>query len=227
MRRLILLALTAIALPCLAAPCDELPKPSVTVKRLSDKLIENSAYGYQTLTHLGTATNHSGHRVLGLTRGNATVRFTIHMPSITDPSGRWECVSPQITLTYGMTPLTLFVAREFPPGSCAHKEIREHEMRHVQAYQQHLAGIEKDITETLVRRFATGAVWHGPAGQTAARLQQELDERWTGYVYREIKGVDSVQAEIDTVEEYERVANACEGEISRKLKASNEKFAKK
>jgi hypothetical protein len=221
MRFAVALALLALALPARAAdPCDKLPKPSVTVKRLETPLALNTTYSYKSLTNLGAARARPGQQVLGLTRGNATVRFASNTASIVDARERWECASPQIVLTYGFSPLTVYVAREFPQGSCAHKEIHEHEMRHVQAYQKHVADIEKNVSDTLNARFATGAPWRGPAGQVTARLQDELNERWLPYVQRELQKVDAAQALIDTTEEYDRVANACDGEIAKRLQRS-------
>ena len=221
MRFAVALALLALALPAWAAdPCNELPKPSVTIKRLETPLALNTTYSYKSLTNLGAARARPGQQVLGLTRGNAMVRFASNTPSIVDAGGRWECTSPQIVLTYGFSPLTVYVAREFPQGSCAHKEIHEHEMRHVQAYQKHVADIEKNVSDTLNARFATGAPWRGPAGQATARLQDELNERWLPYVQRELQKVDAAQAMIDTTQEYDRVANACDGEIAKRLQRS-------
>lgn len=219
-RCLIALGLLALAPAARAAdPCDELPKPSVTVKRLAEKPVErNVRYGYRSLTNIGAALARPGRQVLGLTRGNASVRLASNTPSIVSADGRWECASPQLTLTYGFDPMTVYVAREFPPGSCAHKEIYEHEMRHVETYQAHIVAIEKELTSTLSNRFATGKPWRGPAGQTVQQLQRELNERWIPYVQREIGKVEAAQALIDTTEEYERVANACDGEISKRLK---------
>ena len=217
MRALYLLPLLALASPSRADPCDDLPKPAVTVKRLEEKISYNSSYGYRSLTNLGATLARPGRQVLGLTRGNATASFASQTPAITDASGRWECASPQITLTFGFTPLTVYVAREFPQGTCAYKEIHEHEMRHVKAYQEHMASIEKMLAETLSSRFATGRPWRGPVGQTAAQLRMEMDERWLPYVQREIQKVEAAQALIDTAEEYERVANACDGEIRKRL----------
>lgn len=221
MRRPAALILLALALPGRAAdPCAELPKPSVTIKQLETPLALNTTYSYRSLTNLGSAQARPGQQVLGLTRGNATVRFTSNTPAIVDASQRWECASPQIVLTYGFSPMTVYVAREFPPGSCAHKEIHEHEMRHVQAYRTHQAELEKTLADTLNARFATGAPWRGPAGQSMARLQDELNERWLPYVQRELRKVDTAQALIDTSEEYERVANACDGEIAKRLQTN-------
>lgn len=221
MRLPVALALLALALPARAAdPCEELPKPSVTVKRLETPLALNTTYSYRSLTNLGAARARPGQQVLGLTRGNATARFASNTPSIVDSGKRWECASPQIVLSYGFSPLTVYVAREFPPGSCAHKEIHEHEMRHVQAYLKHQADIEKSVADTLNARFATGAPWRGAAGEVTARLQDELNERWLPYVQRELRKVEAAQAVIDSDEEYERVANACAGEIAKRLRGN-------
>ncbi|UCV24465.1 hypothetical protein [Ferribacterium limneticum] len=221
MRLLFILPLLLLASPGRADPCDELPKPSVTIKRIDERLSYNTEYSYKSLTNIGASLTRPGKQVLGLTRGNATVSFASNTPSIIDPTGRWECASPQITLIFGFSPLTVYVAREFPEGTCAYKEIREHEMRHVETYQKHIASIEKELTESLNARFASGTVWRGPVGQTAARLRQELDARWAPYVQRQIKRVDEAQAKIDTAEEYERVANACGGEISKVLRGKS------
>lgn len=221
MYRTVALLLPALSLPAVAAdPCAELPKPSVTVKTLEAPLALNTSYGYRSLTNLGASQARPGQQVLGLTRGNATARFTANTPSIVDGGKRWECASPQIVLSYGFSPMTVYVAREFPPGSCAHKEIHEHEMRHVEAYRKHQADIEKTLADTLKARFATGEPWRGPAGQSNARLQDELNERWLPYVQRELRKVDAAQALIDTDEEYARVANACDGEITKRLQRS-------
>lgn len=207
-----------LAAPLWADDCDQLPKPSVMVKRLDEKILYNREYSYRSLTNIGASATHPGRQILGLTRGNATISFSTSLPAYQERSGRWECSSPQITMTYGISPITVYIAKEFPEGSCAYKEILEHEMRHVKTYQTHTAEIEKRLLESLNARFATDAPWRGPAGATRARLQQELDERWLPYVQREFKRVDEAQALIDTPEEYERVANTCDGEIKKRVR---------
>lgn len=215
MRLIVTFITCALSSASWADECDQLPPPSVTIKRVEEKISQNFEYSYKSLTNIGASLSRPGHLVLGLTRGNATVQFSSSTPGYVDRSGRWECMSPQITLTYGFSPMTVYVAREFPQGSCAYKEIYEHELRHVKTYQEHIASMEKDVGETLKQRFVTGSPWRGPVGQARVKLLQELDERWLPYVQREIKRVDTAQALIDTPEEYERVANSCDGEIKK------------
>lgn len=212
---LLLLLLPGLAV---ADPCAELPKPSVSLKRLEAPVTLNTSYGYRTLTNIGASAARPGHQVLGLTRGNATVQVASNMATLQDRSGRWECASPQITLSIGFSPLTVYVAREFPPGTCPYQAIHEHELRHVKAYQEHIDKIEKDLAEMLNARFATGSPWRGQIGEIAPRLQRELNERWLPAIQRQLKAVEASQALIDTPEEYDRVADACGGEIRKRLK---------
>jgi len=209
-----------LLLPSLAGadPCADLPKPAITIKRLETPITLNTSYGFRTLTNIGADVARPGHQVLGLTRGNATVHADSKTPTLQDRTGRWECSSPQITLSIGYSPMTVYVASEFPPGTCAHQAIHEHEMRHVQAYQAHLEKIEKELSETLNARFASGTPWRGKAGETAPRLQREFNERWLPAIQRQLNAVKVAQALIDTPEEYDRVADACDGEIRKRLK---------
>jgi hypothetical protein len=213
MRTLALPFLFLLANPVWADECDKLPPPSVKLKRLEEPFSLNTTYGYRSLTNLGSEQAKPGHLVLGLTRGNAVVKFETRMPGFIDPSGRWECSSPQLVVTYGFSPMTVYVAREFPEGKCAYTEIYQHELRHVKAYQDHIISLEKELTETMSRWFAGGGPWRGPAGENRERVQQQLEERWMPYIKREIAKVDIAQAKIDTPEEYARVANSCNGEI--------------
>ena len=216
MRFLALLMVIPFSSQCWPDECDQLPKPSVTVKRLEERFTVNTEHSYKVLNHLGSAVARPGNQVLGLTRGNASVQFSSSTPMHVERSGRWECASPQLVLTLGFSPMMVYVAKEFPVGSCAYNEIYQHELRHVNTYQAHLKSIEKDLLDTLNRRFAAGSFWRGPVGQTHAQLQRELNERWLPYIKREIGRGDEAQALIDTAEEYARVANACNGEIRKR-----------
>lgn len=201
-----------------ADQCDHLPPPSVTLKRIESPVVVDTGFDYKSITVLSTRDHQPSSRVLGLTRGTARVGFELKGPMIVDRDRRWECVSPQIVMTYGFSPMTVYVAKEFPVGSCAYREIYQHEMRHVKTYQDHLLGIEAEIRESLTRRFATGAPMRSPVGDTRQRIDQEMRERWIPYIQREIERVRSAQALIDTPEEYQRVSDSCGGEIRRVIR---------
>lgn len=212
-RRIVVLLAILLAGQSWADECDQLPKPSITVIRLNERVSINTRYNHKELSHLASTLARPDKQVLGLTRGNAVVKFAISTHLVIDRTRRWECASPQISLTIGYRPLTVYVANEFPEGSCAYKAIYAHELRHVETYLAHLASIEKGLVDTLTRRFGTGQPRRGPVGQTRDQLQRELDQRWLPFVLREINRGDRAQALIDTPEEYARVSNSCGGEI--------------
>lgn len=212
------LAALLAATPIRADECERLPLPSVTLKRLDEPLSLDTSYGHKSITALASTLNRAEKRVLGLTRGTARVQFETRTSLVIDRSGRWECASPQIAVSYGFSPMKVYVASEFAKGSCAYNEIYQHELRHVKTYQDHLARIEKDLADTLTRRFATGAPWRAPVGQTRMTLERELNERWLPFITREIERVESAQALIDTPEEYARVSESCNGDIRRLIR---------
>lgn len=201
-----------------AASCESLPLPSVQVKRQDAPVTLDTSYDYKSITALAAKERQSNIRVLGLTRGTSRINAELRIQSVIDPSRQWECASPQIVVTYGFNPMTVYVAREFPEGSCAYNEIYRHELRHVQTYLDHLASIEQDITEALAKRFETGRLYRGAVGQTQQMLQKELNDRWLPYLKRQIERVESSQALIDTPQEYERVARSCDGAIRRVIR---------
>lgn len=201
-----------------ANECEQLPKPAVTLKLIESPISINIDYGYRSLTTLGGEKVKPGGQVLGLTRINTVAHYALSTPAYLDSSRAYECASPQIAVTLGFNQMTVYVGKEFPKGSCAYNEIFEHEMRHVKTYQEHFASIEKGIQEEISRRFATGSIWRGQAGSSAARVGKELDERWLPYINREIKKVELAQALIDTPEEYARLSKACNGEVQKLAK---------
>lgn len=201
-----------------ADECDGLPAPSVTLKRLEAPVSVNRDHDYRAITVLSTDAHHPETRVLGLTRGSARVAFEVKGRMILDRSRRWECVSPQIVVSYGFSPMTVYVAREFPPDSCAYREIYQHELRHVKTYRDHAVAIERELAEALNRRFATGTPARAPVGETQQRLERELHERWLPFIQREMERVRASQALIDTPEEYRRVTEGCQGEIRRVIR---------
>ena len=215
-----LLALMALfASPLLQAdPCQNLPQPSVVVTRLDTSVTLVTSRSYRSITGMSAAKHRASGLVLGLTHGVARIEFSVQSLSRFDSSGRWECVSPQIQVTYGYSPLTVYVANEYPEGTCAYNEIYEHEMRHVETYQNHLLAIEYDIVESLNRRFATAVPVTATPGETRRLIEEELKERWMPYIKQEMDRVDEQQRLVDTPEEYQRLSETCLGEVRKGIK---------
>jgi len=197
--------------------CAGLPAPSFTVQKLEARLTTRQEFSVAGLTRLAATIARPQQQVLGLTRGQAVVRYKLEIQRQLDPSGQWECASPKLALAYGFDPITVFIGREFPPDSCAYQEIHAHEQRHLETYKAQVGKVEAEITQALERRFADSAPWRGPAGQAQERLQWELGERWIPYVKQLLEQSEADQARIDTPGEYARIAASCNGEIRQRL----------
>jgi len=200
-----------------AASCAELPPGTVEVTLLETPASQNFQYSYKQLRSLTEDHSRRDIETLGLARGTATVRFEIKGQTLQAQNGRSECTSFNIKLSYGFSPIIVYVSREFPPGSCAHDEIYRHELEHVKTYQQHAQDIRNEITQSLKQRFENTSPWYGQPGENGPRMQRELDERWLPYIQRLLDKVKIAQRKIDSPEEYARLADSCGGQIKRTI----------
>jgi len=214
--------LLALVLLCALAPagartpfqarCEETVGRSVSVlvAQQNGYRIDNTR-SYQALTWMkGMAS--PGAYVLGLTHTESRVKIGVGGRVLTDPQTGYECVAPRIEVSLFYVPIVIYVGREFPPNSCAYQEILAHEMRHLNAYLDHLPKVETVVRAALARRFE-GAPFYAPAGQARALLQREIDSGWMPYIKAEMGKIERLQAAIDTPQEYARLGKVCQGEV--------------
>lgn len=150
--------------------------------------------------------------VLGLTRAESRVGVGGGGKILQDPASGYECVAPRIEVNLYYMPIVVYVGREFAPGTCAHREILAHEMRHLQAYRDHLPKVEVTVRAALMKRFAAKPLY-APAGQAQGLLQRELDTGWLAFIKAELEKVEPLQAAIDSPAEYARLGKVCGGEV--------------
>lgn len=203
-----------------AAECEQLPPSGVSVKRVDEPVVVNLQYSYKTLKGMSADYSRQNTQVLGLTRGQATTRLKTNSTVLADPGGRWECASHRISIEYGFSPMTVYVGKEFPRGTCAFDEIYEHELKHVRTYQEHAKKIESEINEALKQRFETKEPSRGARGETQQRLAAEINERWLPFIKRLLEQANAEQRLVDSPEEYERVSASCGGAIKKQLAAN-------
>lgn len=213
---LLLPASSAIA----ADPCSGLPATRVEVKLLESPIQFSERYSFKSLKGMSNRYADAGVDVLGLTIGKAQVRASSRSTLRRDPSGQWECSTHQINIEFGYQPISLHVGREFPQGSCAFQEIHAHEMRHAKIYQDTARQLIDEVSKTLHARFDDMPPMRGPAGSTAVKIQNELNERWIPYIKRLLEKAESLQREVDSPEEYARIAGSCNGDIRQIVRQS-------
>lgn len=224
--RALLVALSALPLCAHAAPptgaqrtafqvrCeDTIPKTvSVVATRQQGYSIDRGV-SYRTLTQMGSMPNGV---VLGLTQMKSRVEMHVSGPILQDPSTGYECIAPQVSVAIVYAPMVVYVAREFPQGTCAYDQILEHEMRHVQVYREHLPKAEAVVRDALKTAFQAEPLY-APAGYANMLLQQKISDGWLTFIQGELNKVEERQALIDTVQEYARMGTICDGQVPKTL----------
>jgi hypothetical protein len=108
---------------------------------------------------------------------------------------------------------TVWVANEFPLGTCMYQAVRDHEMKHVNADRtvtnQHLSRIRAALTEVAMGRGFFGPL---PPDQLKTASAAFVDQL-SGVLQRESQAFysDEIKAQqaIDTMQEYQRLSHLC------------------
>lgn len=153
---------------------------------------------------------------LGLTEVQLGTRIAFRSPVLSHPRERLVCMRPAITVTLSLDPHVVSVASEFEDGSCAHRHILAHEVRHVQINQLTLASAAERMREGMKQSFGN-KVYYGEAKELQERLTRHIQDQWLPWVDAQMKHTLQRHREIDTPEEYARNRTACGGEIARTL----------
>jgi hypothetical protein len=150
-------------------------------------------------------------RALGLTTAQVGHQAFVETAGIEDTRSGRTCVRPSIRVELAMTPMTLYVSREFAGDPCREAAIVEHEMKHVTVYTNYLSTLADDVGKTLRAEYGNKVFrYDGRADarrETEARLLQQLHELLADNAGR----IKELQATVDSPEEYARVALACGG----------------
>jgi hypothetical protein len=188
---------------------------SKTVSVLSSKqngFTINNQLPYRALTaRSGSMDNRM--QTLGLTVTKGMYRADLGGPILQDAASGYECIAPKLEIKLNYSPVLIYVGNEFVPGSCAYKEILAHEQRHLKAYMDNLARVEKVVADALNKRFA-GQPMYAPSGTAMSALEHEVNGTWFPFIQAEFDKGKLEQAKIDSPEEYARLGKACNGEIA-------------
>lgn len=155
---------------------------------------------------------------LGLTELQLGTRIAFRSPTLSHPRERLVCMRPAITVTLSLDPHVVSVASEFEDGSCAHRHILAHEMRHVQVNQLTLSAAAERMREGMRESFGN-KIYYGTAAELQQRLTRHIQDQWLPWVDAQMKHTLQKHRDIDTPEEYARNRTVCGGEIARTLDA--------
>lgn len=190
---------------------DTISKTISVLSTKSNGFTINNQLPYRALT-LKTGSIDGRSETLGLTVTRAQYAANMGGPILQDKVSGYECVAPRVEIKLNYSPVLIYVGNEFTPGSCAYNTILEHEQRHLKAYMDNLARVEKVVRDALNRRFE-GKPLYAPSGTAQSALQHEINSQWMPFISDEFDKGKAEQAKIDTPQEYARLAASCNGEI--------------
>lgn len=121
----------------------------------------------------------------------------------------------KITVKINVNP-TIYIAREYPRGSCMYNSIFEHEKKHVQVDRIIVNKYIELIGHALNEHFKKIGFKAGPVPSNFVRdAQNKLTDQSNLIVSEHTKRMNDerkkLQQNIDSLEEYNRVNNACKG----------------
>ncbi len=186
----------------------EMPEPLINHAKSRDELRDfsvstKSPYGENSMTHVN-----------GLMRGPVELKTNTTIAWQNNPQVRQNCFWYRtITLTLRLKP-TIYVAREIPEDTCYYNAIIEHEMKHVEVDR----GLVRDYQNILydtVENFTqkNGRIDHSPFGDekiAQKQLMDDLSDQVQTIHYHMRQDRIERQAKIDSLTEYNRVADQCE-----------------
>lgn len=163
---------------------------------------------------------HPSPGTMGLTSGTRHLQVKQSGPMWGSATGL-ACTRPVIEMTVTLS-LTVYVAKEFPRGTCTFREIKEHEQRHVRAHQEYAALTARDI-EAQMRKAFGNDIYYGPAKELSSSLRRAVEDGWFRHFETAMNGVAAWNAKIDSRAEYERPYIACSGEPDRLIAAARKR----
>jgi hypothetical protein len=153
---------------------------------------------------------------MGITRYQPVMEF--HVPVLMDiePDGIACAHVQHVDVTFGFRDVTVFIASEIPPDSCAFNETMAHEQRHVEVNRD----ILNQFVPVIEDRFKEYLKLNGVSKvQNADYAKQIINDRLKAIMDEVVDQMTAEnirrQREIDSRDEYARLSRVCDGELSK------------
>lgn len=199
--------------PVEAAECPvSRPQTSLKSQIESTLIIKTKSATDMTEWQLGHSQAPGGGQVLGLGGGRTSTQLRTLFEILPVGNGLYCVIMHEAHGTFISSP-EIHVANNFDEGSCEYSEVLAHEQKHVRALRAFHRRHEKDM-RTQLRKIARTVPTIEPVpeeGVEAAQnglnayMQSEMDR----YFKKIAQKLIETQREIDSPEEYARVAGKC------------------
>ncbi len=182
------------------APVGDYGKTMVQLEKFQIDTV--SPYGVHVETHVG-----------GLTKGDVEISHTYQTAGLR--RGDLTCLWLDQVKVVIRLKQTVYVAKEYAPGTCMYKSVWEHEHKHVRTDRE-ILNKYRPIYEKEIKRYLSTFPVVGPVTvREEGAAQQKLGEQIEYVISGLTEKMESERARrqqgVDTLEEYQRVARMCRG----------------
>lgn len=160
--------------------------------------------------HAGTRRVGAGWSPIGLTLAELGMGFAVSVRAEILPDGRYCSEIAAVEATLGYDVIDVYIASEYPRGSCQYAAILDHERLHVVIFQNTLDRYFTRVEKTLREAANSAKPILGRDPDRATQQLQATLERAARSLFREINTtLDRRNSVLDTKENYQREQENC------------------
>ncbi len=192
--------------------------PTINIKTATDEVNWDYSQSEKQLNRFKIDTiNPYGNNIItdvgGLMQGGIELSERMSFRNITNNRLQVRCYwFDTITVTLHIKP-TIFIASEFPVGTCKHNAIKEHELKHIQVDREIVNKYASLIGQAVKQEVEKQAVF-GPYNVSQSK---EVEAYMTGRLESMLKYYSNMMGDerkrrqqvVDSLNEYERVNQTC------------------
>jgi hypothetical protein len=219
--KLILAATLLFAPPALAAIDDCAPYSAIPVhvEPVWDEPQLDNATPLAELQSLGRDTArsipHYEAVLLGMTRYEPTLEFSAPILQQPMPDGSFCARAQRLDVKFGYRDIKVYVAREFPQGSCDFQHVMTHEQKHVEVNRRLLQEFAPKIEAQLSSFMQLYGMFIVPNESYAnTLLRDKVNAIFKDITQQLIAENRRRQRLIDSPEEYDKSKTACKGHVA-------------
>jgi hypothetical protein len=200
--------------------CDPYPDVPVNVTPRFDEPDYDYSIDLAGLQALSSDPQHNLHGAhagltLGLTRYEPVMEFATPIKSFHLPGGLFCAHVDHVDVTFGYRNVTVYVPREIPQGSCGFDQVITHERKHIAVNQEILDEYAPQLADRIKDFLRLNGVFREENPDYAI---SEVKEKLQAIVDEIAKDVFTENArrqhEVDNPDEYRRVGESCQGQLS-------------
>lgn len=192
--------------------------PSITVRTSTDQITYDFSLSEKQLNgfNISTVSPYASNVITdvgGLMKGGIETQQRMSFGTVTNPNINQVCIwHDKIDVLIHIKP-TIYIANEFPEGSCMHNSIMGHEQKHITVDREIVnkyaaligQALQNDVSQYRVFGPVPASNQEATLSMVKTRLQTIL-KQYTNLMSQERK---ARQQQVDNLQEYERVNKSC------------------